>query len=174
MSVMPNVKSLIADQGITYERHYCTVSWCCPSRVNFLTGKAAHNTNVTGLESPWGGWPKFVNQGLNKNYLPVWLSDAGINTYYVGEFMNAYTTENFYAPAPRGWTDFSMLLEPGCYDFTNSIWNEGSKVVKKPGVHTQKITNDKALQYLDDAAESKKPFFLMVAPGECSHHNLHE
>ncbi|KAK4508793.1 hypothetical protein PRZ48_002532 [Zasmidium cellare] len=164
MSVMPNVKSLIADKGITYERHYCTVSWCCPSRVNFLTGKAAHNTNVTGLEAPWGGWPKFVNQGLNKNYLPVWLNDAGIDTYYVGKFMNAYTTENFLKPAPKGWTDFSMLLEPGCYDFMHSIWNEGDKVVKKPGIHTQKITNEKTLQYLDDAAEARKPFFLMVAP----------
>lgn len=165
MSVMPNVKSLIADKGITYERHYCTVSWCCPSRVNFLTGKAAHNTNVTALENPFGGWPKFVSQGLNKNYLPVWLQEAGIDTYYVGKFMNAFSTENFLSPAPKGWTDFSMLLEPGCYDYMHSIWNEEDQVVRKPDVHTQKITNDKTLQYLDDAAEAKKPFFLMVAPG---------
>ena len=80
MSVMPNVKSLIGDNGITYDKHYCTVAWCCPSRVNFLTGRAAHNTNVTTLTAPYGGWPKFVTEGLNDNYLPVWINKAGIRT----------------------------------------------------------------------------------------------
>lgn len=47
MSVMPNVNSLIGAEGVTYQKHYCTVAWCCPSRVNFFTGRAAHNTNVT-------------------------------------------------------------------------------------------------------------------------------
>ena len=80
MSVMPQVNKLIGEEGITYNKHYCTVAICCPSRVNFLTGKAAHNTNVTSLEPPYGGWPKFTEQNLNDNYLPVWIQDAGIRT----------------------------------------------------------------------------------------------
>ena len=80
MQAMPNVKRLIGEQGVTYEKHYCTVAWCCPSRVNFLTGRAAHNTNVTALSAPYGGWPKFLEQGLNDNWLPVWIKDAGIRT----------------------------------------------------------------------------------------------
>jgi arylsulfatase A-like enzyme len=47
MQAMPNVNKLIAEEGVFYQKHYCTVAWCCPSRVNFLTGRAAHNTNVT-------------------------------------------------------------------------------------------------------------------------------
>ena len=27
MSVMPKVRSLIGDQGVTYDKHYCTVAW---------------------------------------------------------------------------------------------------------------------------------------------------
>jgi arylsulfatase A-like enzyme len=80
MSVMPQVKNLIGKEGVTYNKHYCTVAICCPSRVNFLTGKAAHNTNVTSLKPPYGGWPKFTEQNLNDNYLPVWIQDAGIRT----------------------------------------------------------------------------------------------
>lgn len=41
-------------EGATYENHFCTVALCCPSRVNLWTGRAAHNTNVTGLVPPYG------------------------------------------------------------------------------------------------------------------------
>ena len=81
MSAMPNVKDLIGAEGVTYQKHYCTVAWCCPSRVNFFTGRAAHNTNVTAGSPPYGGWPKFVQQGLNDHYLPAWIHAAGIRTY---------------------------------------------------------------------------------------------
>lgn len=110
---MPNVKSMIGAEGVTYQKHYCTVALCCPSRVNFFTGRAAHNTNVTSLGLPYGGWQKFTQEGLNENYLPVWLNDAGIRTYYVGKFMNAYSKEMMSNPAhPKGWTDSSFLLDP--------------------------------------------------------------
>lgn len=41
-------------QGAEYLHHYCTVSLCCPSRVNLWTGRAAHNTNVTDIAPPYG------------------------------------------------------------------------------------------------------------------------
>lgn len=113
MSAMPNVKSLLGDEGVTYQKHYCTVAWCCPSRVNFLTGRAAHNTNVTSTTPPYGGWPKFTEEGLNENYLPVWINDAGINTYYVGKLMNGYSKKLMANPShPKGFTDSSFLLDP--------------------------------------------------------------
>ena len=103
---MPKVTSLIGGAGINYDKHYCTVAWCCPSRVSFFTGRAAHNTNVTSIAPPYGGWQKFTAEGLNANYLPVWLQDAGINTYYVGKFMNGFGKQNLATPEPpRGWTD---------------------------------------------------------------------
>lgn len=46
----PLLKKHIADQGTTFNKHFCTVSLCCPSRVSLLTGKAAHNTNVTDVQ----------------------------------------------------------------------------------------------------------------------------
>lgn len=41
LSAMPKLNKLLGDGGTTYERHFCTVSLCCPSRVNLLTGRAA-------------------------------------------------------------------------------------------------------------------------------------
>ena len=54
MNYMPLVKKHLGDQGTFYQRHYCTISVCCPSRVSLLTGKAAHNTNVTDVFPPYG------------------------------------------------------------------------------------------------------------------------
>lgn len=49
LDYMPLLQKHIADQGTTFNHHYCTVAICCPSRVNIWTGQAAHNTNVTDL-----------------------------------------------------------------------------------------------------------------------------
>ena len=54
LSYQPLVKKHLIDQGLTYQHHFCTVALCCPSRVNLWTGKAAHNTNVTDVNPPYG------------------------------------------------------------------------------------------------------------------------
>jgi N-acetylglucosamine-6-sulfatase len=50
----PSVQKHFAQEGTWFKKHYCTVALCCPSRVSFLTGKAAHNTNVTDVSAPYG------------------------------------------------------------------------------------------------------------------------
>jgi arylsulfatase A-like enzyme len=169
LSVQPNIRNLIGGNGILYEKHYCTVAWCCPSRVNLFTGRAAHNTNVTALSPPYGGWPKFADQRLNTNYLPVWINESGIRTYYVGKFMNSYTVNNFAMPAhPRGWTESNFLVDPYTYDYFHSRWTNGytSTITLYDGIHTTNVTQQKALAFLDDAAEKGEQFFMMVTPGK--------
>jgi arylsulfatase A-like enzyme len=122
LDYMPNVQRLIADEGTVFEKHFCTIAVCCPSRVSLMTGKLAHNTNVTDVMPPYGtgrippsygctdtnlaekgGYPKFVQEGHNENYLPVWLQQAGYNTYYTGKFLNAHSPTNYNKPFPEGW-----------------------------------------------------------------------
>lgn len=54
LDYMPSVQKHLADQGTTFSKHYCTIAICCPSRVSLLTGRAAHNTNVTDVALPYG------------------------------------------------------------------------------------------------------------------------
>lgn len=54
LDYMPLVQKHLGEQGTFYKRHYCTIAICCPSRVSLLTGKAAHNTNVTDVAPPYG------------------------------------------------------------------------------------------------------------------------
>jgi len=50
-----------------------------------------------------GGYPKFVSQGLNDNYLPIWLQQAGYNTYYTGKLINFHSVTTYNNPFPKGW-----------------------------------------------------------------------
>lgn len=54
LAYQPSVQKHFAEQGTWFQKHFCTVSQCCPSRVSLLTGKAAHNTNVTDVSAPYG------------------------------------------------------------------------------------------------------------------------
>ena len=38
----PSVQKEFVEQGTFFSKHYCTIAICCPSRVSYLTGKAAH------------------------------------------------------------------------------------------------------------------------------------
>lgn len=59
----------------------------------------------SGAERPAGGYPKFVSESLNDNYLPIWLQDAGINTYYIGKFLNGHGVQTYDKPHAKGWTN---------------------------------------------------------------------
>ena len=51
-----------------------------------------------------GAYPKFITQGFNENYLPLWLQEGGVNTYYVGKFSNGHSIETYLDPPAAGWT----------------------------------------------------------------------
>lgn len=53
---MPNLNKHLAQEGTFYRNHFVTTALCCPSRVSLLTGRLAHNTNVTDVNPPYGRW----------------------------------------------------------------------------------------------------------------------
>lgn len=115
LDYMPFVRKHLLDKGTYYASTYSTTAVCCPARVTLMTGKAAHNTNITDVNPPYGGYPKFVKQGFNSAYLPVWLQEAGYNVYYTGKLFNAHNVDNYDAPYPAGFTShvrLSISTEP--------------------------------------------------------------
>ncbi|KIW99013.1 uncharacterized protein Z519_00676 [Cladophialophora bantiana CBS 173.52] len=173
LSYMPFLKEHVADHGTALQRHYCTVALCCPSRVSMWTGKAAHNTNVTDLHPPWGGYPKFVSRGFNDAYLPIWLQDAGYNTYYVGKLFNAQSTSNYDKPHAAGWTGSDFLLDPYTYEYYNATFQRNhDPPVSYQGRYSTDVIAEKALGFLDDALKVDRPFFLTIAP-TAPHSNVH-
>lgn len=54
LDYQPRLQKRLRDEGTFFRKHYCTTAVCCPSRVTLLTGKLAHNTNVTDVQPPYG------------------------------------------------------------------------------------------------------------------------
>jgi len=71
---------------------------------------------VTDLFPPYGGYPKFVKEGLNEDWLPVWLQEAGYNTYYVGKVC----IDGYKVPHGSGIADPFTLLFCSCSMLTMS------------------------------------------------------
>ncbi|KAK6421642.1 hypothetical protein LTR81_005482 [Elasticomyces elasticus] len=175
LSYMPLLKKHLTDHGTTFQRHFCTNALCCPSRVSLWTGKAAHNTNVTDVNPPHGGYPKFISQGLNSAYLPIWLQDAGYSTYYVGKLFNAQTVDNYASPHAAGWTGSEFLLDPFTYEYLNATFQRNHELpVSYEARYSTDILAEKAYGFLDDGLRevAEKPFFLVVAP-TAPHSNVH-
>lgn len=51
-----------------------------------------------------GGYSKFVSEGWDDKYLPVWLQAAGYNTYFTGKLMDGLSVSNWKDPYANEWT----------------------------------------------------------------------
>ncbi|KAI4843147.1 arylsulfatase [Aureobasidium sp. EXF-8845] len=162
---MPLLKKHLIDKGTSYENHFCTIAICCPSRVNLWTGRAAHNTNVTDVGPPYGGYPKIVKEGINDDYLPVWMQAAGYNTYYTGKLWNAHTINNYNQPFVKGYNGSDFLLDPFTYDYWHARMSRNGEAPKDySGQYSPDVVADKAYGFLEEAVESDAPWFVTVAP----------
>ena len=161
----PVIQREFAEQGTFFSKHFCTIAICCPSRVSLLTGKAAHNTNVTDVSLPYGGYPKFVSEGWNERYLPIWLQEAGYNTYYTGKLMNGHSIATYNDPFPKGWNGTDYLIDPGTYIYYNSTMQRNQDPPRwNPDEYSTDLVAASAVGYLNEAREADAPFFLGVAP----------
>ncbi|KAM6522979.1 hypothetical protein FALCPG4_012586 [Fusarium falciforme] len=112
-----------------------------------------------------GGYPKFLNEGLNNAYLPIWLKEAGYSTYYAGKLFNAHTVENYDKPHAAGWTSSDFLLDPFTYSYWNATWQKDQSVpVNHEGTYNTDDLSDKTIKYIRQAHAAGKPFFIGSAP----------
>ena len=161
LRVMPNVKTLLADQGVTFDNSVVSYSLCCPSRATYLTGQYAHNHGVWGNAAPNGGYYKLDST----NTLPVWLSRAGYQTMHIGKYLNGYGTRNA-KEVPPGWGLWYGSVDPTTYRFYNYTLNENGNTVNY-GTGAANYQTDvyarKAVSLIAAQAADPRPFFLSVA-----------
>jgi N-acetylglucosamine-6-sulfatase len=161
LRVMANVKTLLADQGTTFDNGFASFSLCCPSRATFLTGQYAHNHGVMGNAPPDGGYAKLDSS----NTLPVWLQQAGYHTVHIGKYLNGYPGAN-RAHVPPGWTEWYGSIDPSTYQFFNYTLNENGRLVRygsDPASYQADVYSRKAVDAIRRLAPAAAPFFLSVA-----------
>jgi N-acetylglucosamine-6-sulfatase len=166
VEAMPQLRSDVADEGVTFTDAYATVPECCPSRASIFTGQYAHNHGVVSNEPPEGG----VNAFDDSNALPVWLQEAGYRTAYVGKYLNGYGWEalgNDPTEIPDGWTDWiapTNHTEYQMYDYTLNSNGELVEHGDAPSDYQTDVLADNAVRLLKEGATDEAPLFLTVAP----------
>lgn len=110
-------------------------------------------------------YPKFITEGWNDEYLPVWLQNAGYNTFYTGKLMNGHSTETYNKPYAAGWNSTNFFLDPNTYVYYNvTTQQDQDPPIQHPGNYSTDIAARTTLKYLDEARLQKSPFFIGVAP----------
>ncbi|KAI0473343.1 arylsulfatase [Xylariaceae sp. FL0804] len=164
LTAQPYVQREMMGQGVTLENHFATVAQCCPSRTSYLRGQAAHNTNLTHVSAPGGGWEKFVASGQSEYYLPHYLKAAGYRTEYIGKMMNGYNMASYH-PKPSGWDHSDLLINPYTYLFNNVVMSfDGERPVFYDGYHQTDIITAKAISRIGKLIDDGEPYYIQVAP----------
>src|SRR3954451_19580257 len=163
---MPNVQSLIAAQGTTFNEAYVSFPLCCPSRATMLSGQYMHNHGVRGNFPPNGSWFKF--RPHESNDLPVWLQDDGYYNVHIGKYMNGYSIVDGTLPVPQGWDEwYGKVSEDALYFDYNLIEKTAPSATPRvtfygdqPTDYQTDVFGGRAVDFVDDSAVARQPFWL--------------
>jgi N-acetylglucosamine-6-sulfatase len=174
LSAMPNVQSLIAAEGTTFNEAYVSFPLCCPSRATMLGGRYMHNHGVRGNFPPNGSWLRF--EPHESNDLSVWLQDDGYYNVHIGKYMNGYPggTPTIPAPpgdtfpVPQGWDEwYGKVSEDALYFNYQLIEKTGPGAVPhitfygdQPSDYQTDVFTDRAVNFVNDKAVANQPFWL--------------
>jgi N-acetylglucosamine-6-sulfatase len=163
---MPQIRSLLIEEGISLERAFVSHPVCCPSRTTILTGLYVHNHDVRTNLPPDGGFQKFLSEGHEENTIALGLQRGGYRTAFFGKYLNGYGEED-PTHVPPGWDEWhGKLDEQKLYDYRI---NENGEIVSY-GNETEDFFTDvlsnQATNFVRRAASDPqgRPFFAYVAP----------
>src|SRR5918995_4197331 len=156
LEVMPNVERTLVDKGVTFSESFVNFPLCCPARATALTGQYAHNHGVLGNHLPEGGYGRLDSDDT----LPVWLTEAGYRTAYMGKYMQGVRYK-----IPPGWQTWQTKGGPTEYNYFDYTLNQDGELVEhgsEPRDHSDAVISRKAMQYVDRYGPGRRPFFLML------------
>jgi N-acetylglucosamine-6-sulfatase len=163
LEVLPNVRHLIGDEGVTFDNNFDSFSLCCPARATFLTGQYSHNNGVRDNKGPDGGYYKLDSS----NTLAVWLENAGYYTAHVGKYLNQYGTRDSHE-IPPGWSEWLTSIDPTTYRYYGYTLNENGTLhtycaTPQPSCYQVDVYRELANQIIRRRAP-QGPFFLWWTP----------
>ena len=167
VETLPNVASLLRDQGTSFANAFVTTPLCCPSRASILRGQYAHNTGVLTNVGETGGFATFRRLGREESTVATWLDDAGYRTALFGKYLNGYPKGAGRTHVPPGWDEWAGLTETGLDFYIDYELNENGRLVSyggEPDDYLTDVLSAKATDFVERMAETDQPFFLYLAP----------
>jgi arylsulfatase A-like enzyme len=167
LSYMPNVKALLADQGVSFSNALVPLSLCCPSRTTMLRGQFPHNTGVLTNALPDGGFERAFSNNVEATSIATLLHGAGYRTVLLGKYLNGYPDTAGGTYIPPGWDEWYSPVDGDPYSEFNYTLNENGTKVPYRGAATDYMTDvlyGKAADFIQRAAtKPAQPLFIYFA-----------
>jgi N-acetylglucosamine-6-sulfatase len=161
---MPEINSLLRDEGAYFENAFVSHPICCPSRSTILTGLYDHNHNVISNKPPDGGFQKFLSEGHEEDSIATHLQEGGYRTGFFGKYLNGYPGDD-PLHVPPGWDDwYGKLNGQKLYDYSLNENGEEVSYGSEPEDFFTDVLSGKATDFVRSAAPEDQPFFAYVAP----------
>ena len=166
----PNIDEL-AQNGLRF-RNFYNASRSCPTRASLLTGLYQHQTGVGNMSSEGGSNFDFGVEGyrgfLNKNCVTIAevVKEAGYHTYMAGKWHLGSDTHD-KRPLSRGFERFYGTHSGALSYFDpkglRCLFDNWDTIPAPPGFYSTDAFTDKAIEYIDENRNDKKPFFLYLS-----------
>ena len=143
--VTPNMDR-IANEGMRFDRCYCTNGICGPSRAVIQTGKYSHINGFIRNGNQFNG---------DQQTFPKLLQKSGYQTAIVGKWHLGTT--------PQGYDYYDVLKGQGPYYNPPMITKgaDGQPVTRQHTGYTTDIITQKTLNWLKNDRDPNKPFMVM-------------
>lgn len=164
---MPALNRLLVDQGMSFSRCFATTPLCGPSRASILRGQYTHNHGVLRNTGDDAGFAAFRQSGLETVTLATLLADTGYQTALVGKYLNGYAARDDKTYVPPGWDYWAAGVDHAAYDSFDYELNLNGELIRHGRDDADYMTDvlaGHAQNFLTDAASSRDPFFLFLAP----------
>ena len=161
---LPKIKSLIGDQGMTFDRFYATQAVCCPSRASLLLGRYSHNHNVwTNAAANGGGFSGFRGRGHERKTIARELRSHGYTSGLFGKYLNEYgPASGSERHVPPYWNRWFATFNADYHNF--SVNDEGR--IRSFGhqrrAYATTVFGNRARRWIERVGD-KKPFFAFVS-----------
>ena len=173
---MPQVRRLVADQGLEFTNSFSSYPLCAPARASLLTGQYSHNTGVLSVKPP-----NSFDALDDRRTVATAMNHAGYNTMFLGKYLNGYgaqrsavTGKNSFRYVPAGWTDWwgsvdrpphSGFAGGGTYRYYHLLLNHNGTIDDThQGVYQTIAEGRIARGLVRKYHRSPKPFFFLMAP----------
>jgi arylsulfatase A-like enzyme len=168
LQYQPKLRSLVGEQGVTFNEMYASVPVCCPSRSSLYSGMFQHNNGVVGNSIPANCSSTTWQNVHETRSFAVSLQEAGYLTSFAGKYLNCYgfPAVGGVAHIPPGWTNWQGLVGNSIY-YGYTLSNNG--VAEKHGNdyladYLPNLVLNKSIAFIESAAKTGKPFFAYLSP----------
>jgi len=160
----PNIDQL-ATLGMRMTNFYANCTVCSPSRASLLTGRYPDRVGVPGVirqfeHNSWG----YLDP--RAELIPLPLKKMGYHTALIGKWHLGFESPN--TPNDRGFDYFKGFLGDMMDDYWTHLrggvnWMRFNQEPINPQGHATNLFTDWSLEYLEERANNKEPFFLYLA-----------